>query len=75
MSDDNGERLQNFVDLLRINMAMIVPAVAAAIFVAAIFRAVVDNRDLTNDPSFIPTLTGTFFTTLLDAGNIVAALT
>lgn len=80
-TDNDGDeetRLQNFVDLARVNLAFLVPALAAAVLATLLLQRL---RNLSKHAQEVDvgmyraTMAGVFFTTLLDTGNIIAALT
>ena len=76
--DEDSERLQNFVDLARVNAALLVPAFAAAVMTTGILKAMYEiygRKEEGTKRRFRVVAVGVFLTTLLDSGNAVSAMT
>jgi hypothetical protein len=73
--DANDARLPNFVDLARVNPAMLVPAVVTATLATFIFDGIANKLGNQKSRPFRATELVVFLTTLIDAANFVAAVT
>jgi hypothetical protein len=71
----NDARLPNFVDLARVNPAMLVPAIVTAILTTVLFEGIASNRGSQKTGAFRAIELGVFLTCLIDAANFVAAVT